>query len=333
MVNLSEAIRTIRWMVRDTFRQSISTKLFWVMLGITAVCSLFAASLRITGDISTYEGVAYTLPKDEADKVGGAAKVIDDGVQIKNGELSLGFGVIRTKLAKSKDDAVKFVQVWLAGVVGDSLGVLLALLWTAGFLPTFLEPQSATVILAKSPPRWAILTGKYLGVVGFVSLQAVVFVFGTWLGLGVATNVWDLTYWLAVPLLVINFAIFYAVSAFIAVATRSTIAAAFGTLLFWILCWTVNYTHHALLATPVEGLGQGAGFLMEVGYWFLPKPLDLGGLFFDAIGAQGYFGEMPEMAKIKAGGHFYPQASVVASCVFAVTTVGLASYEFEQTDY
>ena len=333
MPNLSEAIRTIRWMVRDTFRQSISTKLFWVMLSITVVCTAFAASIKVTGGVSTYEGVAYTMPQSEVDKLGGVEKVTADGVQVKNGEISLGFGAIKSKIAKSKEDSVKFIQIWLAGVVGDSLGILLAIIWTAGFLPTFLEPQSATVLLAKGSPRWSILLGKYFGVVGFVSLQALLFVLGTWLALGGATGVWDLTYWLAVPLMMANFAIFYAVSVFIAVATRSTVAAAFGTLLFWVLCWVMNYTHHSIVSQPVSSLGSGAGSLLEIGYWFLPKPLDLGGLFFDSMGAAGFYGQMPEMADLKNANKFHPEASVLASGAFAVVTLGAACYEFQQTDY
>jgi ABC-type transport system involved in multi-copper enzyme maturation permease subunit len=45
-----------------------------------------------------------------------------------------------------------------------------------------------TVLLAKPAPRWAILAGKYLGVVLFVALHATLFVGGTWLGMGVATG-------------------------------------------------------------------------------------------------------------------------------------------------
>jgi len=334
MTNLPEAIRTVRWMVRDTFRQSLHTKLFWIMLGLTAVCTVFAASLKITGGPVKQEGFdTYALPKSEAAKHGGEEAVVKDGVQIVDGEISFGFGSVKSRLAKSKEDAVKLVQVWLAGFVGDSLGVLIALIWTAGFLPTFLEPHCATVLLSKPAPRWAILVGKYLGVVGFVALQAVFFVGGTWLGLGIATGFWDGTYWLAVPLLVVNFGIFYSVSVFIAVATRSTVAAAFGTLLFWLLCWVMNYTHHRTLAEPVAGMGPGAMYLLEVGYWFLPKPLDLGGLFFDLIGASGYFGQLPEMAAVKANGQLHSEASVGASAGFAVLTLGLAAYEFQQADY
>ena len=59
---------------------------------------------------------------------------------------------------------------------------------------------------AKPAPRWTILVGKYVGVVLFVALHATLFVGGTWLGMGVATDTWDLRYWVAVPLLVTRIA-------------------------------------------------------------------------------------------------------------------------------
>ncbi len=331
---MPDAIRTVKWMVRDTFRQSLHTKLFWVMLAMTALCTAFCASVRITGGVTVYPGdPTHVLPKSEVDKEGGEKKVIEDGVQIKNGEISFGFGLAKSPIGKTKEDSVKFVQVWVAGVIGDSLGVLLAIIWTAGFLPSFLEPQSATVLLSKPAPRWAILVGKYFGVVGFVALQALLFVGGTWAALGSATGVWDASYLLAVPLLVVNFGIFYAVSAFIAVCTRSTVAAAFGTLLFWVLAWAMNFTHHQLLAFPVEGMGGASHYLLEVGYWFLPKPLDLSGVFFDAMNAHGVFAQVDELGTLKSRGQFHPEASVAASGVFAAVTLAAAAYELHTTDY
>jgi ABC-type transport system involved in multi-copper enzyme maturation permease subunit len=321
-------------MVRDTFRQSLHTKLFWVMLGVTVLCTAFCASIHVKGGPSVAPGdPLYTLPKQEAHKEGGEDEVTKDGVQIKDGEISFGFGAVKSPIGKTKEDSVKFVQIWIAGVVADSLGVLLALIWTAGFLPTFLEPSSATVLLAKPAPRWAILLGKYLGVVGFVIVQAVMFVGGTWLALGFATNVWNPSYWLAVPLLVVNFAIFYSVSTFIAVCTRSTVAAAFGTLLFWVLAWAMNYTHHHLAAFPVQGLGGMSHYLLEVGYWFLPKPFDMSGIFFEAMGGQGFFSEAGELSILKSRGQFHPEASVAASAGFAVVTLASAAYELHTTDY
>ena len=56
--------------------------------------------------------------------------------------------------------------------MADAVGLLLALLWTASFLPTFLEPAAVAVLLAKPVPRWQLLVGKFAGVLAFVAFQA-----------------------------------------------------------------------------------------------------------------------------------------------------------------
>lgn len=334
-MNLPAAVRTVRWMVRDTFRQSLATKLFWVMLAITSICTAMCLGVRVTGDPGSISesDIPAVLPKSEAEKIG-RDKLKADGVrEVGHARLTLAFGAVSVPISRDRHDAVRHLQVFLAGLLADTAGVLLALLWTAGFLPSFLEPHSATVLLAKPSPRWAILLGKYLGVVGFVFLQAVLFVGGTWAALGLATGVWDGSYWLAVPLLAINFGVFYAVSAFLAVCTRSTVAAAFGTFLFWAVCWGMNYARHRYAAFPVEGLTPLSRWLLEVGYWTLPKPLDLSGVFFGAMQADGFSAAVPELAAVQSLGRFSPEGAVVTSVGFAGVTLGLAGYELEMTDY
>lgn len=335
-MNLPDAIRTVRWMIRDTLRQAVATKLFWVILAVTLVASTFCLSVEVRGDQKPVRGpddLGLILPKNQAEKVG-VEKAKMDGVHVVSGELSMAFGSITVPVSHSREDSVRMLELMLVAALADTAGVLLALLWTAGFLPTFLEPQSATVLLAKPAPRWSILLGKYLGVVLFVALSAFVFVGATWLALGVRTGVWYAGYWVAVPLLVVNFGVFYAVSAFLAVWTRSTVASAFGTLLFWLLCWVINFSHHRMLANPVEGFGPTAMFLMDAGYWFLPKPMDLSGIFFDAMQAEGFTaGKATELKTLQDSGRFHPELSVAASCAFAAGTLGLAAYEFEMTEY
>src|SRR6185295_4846325 len=97
-------------------------------------------------------------------------------------------------------------QLVLAGGVADTLGLLLALIWTAGFLPGFLEGRSVSVLLAKPVPRWKLLAGKYVGVLSFILAHAVVFVGGTWLAIGLRTGIWDSSYFWAVPILLVHFA-------------------------------------------------------------------------------------------------------------------------------
>jgi hypothetical protein len=354
-VSLPAAIRTARWMVRDTFRQAVSTRLAWVMLGVTLVATAVCASVSVTGDqvpAGERDGRAVITPQEatrkghEAALRNGIATLSDadaealgreiaaaDGVRVAGGEVSFGFGAVTVPLARGREDAVRQMELLLAGVVGDTLGVLLALLWTAGFLPSFLEPQSATVLLAKPAPRWSLLLGKYVGVCLFVGLNAVLFVGGTWSALGLRTGVWPGAYWLAVPLLLVNFGVFYAVSAFLAVWTRNAVAAAFGTLLFWALGWATNFTHHTLLAFPPEGLSAGSNLAMEVAYWVLPKPLDLQTVFYDAMGADAYADKPAAVRVLQETGRFHAGASVAASAAFAAATLAAAAYEFEMTDY
>lgn len=334
-MNLPELIRTVRWMVRDTFKQSVATKLFWVMLAAAAVATLVCLSVTVTGDpppLAEPWDHPGMLPKQEADKAG-PGNLEASGVRVITGEMTLGFGAFEVSVGRGREDSVRQLQLVLVALVADTAGVLLALLWTAGFLPTFLEPQAATVLLAKPAPRWAILLGKYVGVVLFVGLAAVLYIGGTWLALGLRTGVWTGAYWLAVPILMTNFGVFYAVSAFLAVWTRSTVASAFGTLLFWAVCTATNVTRHHLAAFPPDGLTPTAMFFSEVGYWVLPKPIDLGAIFFDALGADKYRVQSPEIQVVQAAGEFRPGLSVAASVAFAAGTLGLACYEFEEMDY
>jgi len=333
-MTLPEMIRTLSWMVHDTFRQAVATKLWWVMLGTTTVCTLFCLSVDVSGvspDRPTLDTPAM-LPMNVAQPLG-IDKVREDGVAVTGGEIRLGFGLMTVPVVRDREDAVKNIMLVLVGLVGDTFGVLLALLWTAGFLPQFLEPQSATVLLAKPLPRWSILLGKYLGVIGFVAVHAVLFIGGTWLALGLRTGVWFGPYWLAVPLLILNFGVFYAVSVFFAVWTRNTTVAAFGTILFWLLCWAINYTHHHMIAYPYEGLAQQGSLFLEIVYWVMPKPFDLGGIFYEAMDAEGFRTRAEELTLVQQAGRFHPEWSILADGLFALVTLAIAGYELETMDY
>ena len=96
----------------------------------------------------------------------------------------LAFGAFRYRTSQFPAEVVAFLQLVLAGFVADGVGVTLALVWTAGFVPAFLDPAAAAVLLAKPTPRWLLLAGKFLGVLLFVAVQALVFVGGDVAGAG-----------------------------------------------------------------------------------------------------------------------------------------------------
>jgi hypothetical protein len=331
---VSSAIYAVRWLIHDTFRQAWATGIMGLMLAVTALCVFLCLSVSVHGtQLDRSEGNPEFLPsKDPAalDKNKAAA----NGVTVVDGEVSLAFGVIRMPVARDAVDVVRFIQCLLALGVADAGGLLLILIWTAGFLPTFLEPSSASVMLAKPVPRWSLLLGKFLGVLSFVGVMAVLFVTGTWLALGLATGIWDVNYFWVIPMLLVHFTVFYSFSALLAVMTRSTVACVFGSVLFWMLCWAMNYGRHMVVA--ISGLDSMAGSMsvaLEAGYWFLPKPVDMGILLVDALNAGSFFVPVLEYQRVQAMGAFHPEWSIVSSLGFAALLLGLAAYEFVTTDY
>jgi ABC-type transport system involved in multi-copper enzyme maturation permease subunit len=329
-MNRDSLLFALRWLVVDTFRQALASGIFWLMLAISGVCIAVCLSVSVVDaeNLSAPGEPREFLPRDDP-------KAKDDPhlAQVR-GQLRIGFGAIEVPLGRDAHDAVRYLQLLLAGVVADAAGILLMLVWTAGFLPTFLEPSASAVLLAKPVPRCGLLIGKYLGVLTFVLVQSLIFVFGTWLALGLRTGVWDPIYLMCIPLLLIHFAIFFSVSTLLAVSTRSTVACVFGSIVFWLLCWGMNYGRHMIVAMPdMEGMSGGLHFMVELGYWILPKPADLGVLLFDALQAQNYFSSVMEFDAVKSKGAFSPVLSVAASLVFTVGVLALSAYEFHTMDY
>jgi hypothetical protein len=299
------------------------------MLAITGVCICFCFSVGASGDVplrNTGDSAGF-LPRSDPEALD-QERLDKSGVDVVGGDLTLGFGVIRVQLGRDREDAVRFLQLVLAGGVADAAGILLVLIWTAGFLPTFLEPHAASVLLAKPLPRWSLLLGKYLGVIAFVGMQAMLFVGGSWFALGVRTGVWDGLYLFAIPILLLHFSIFFCVSVLIAVCTRSTVACVFGSVAFWFLSWGMNYGRHALQALPDAGSAPPASLaIVEAGYWILPKPADLGLILYDALQADSHF------SRVITQPAFSPAASLFASLVFTGAVLSLASRRLATTDY
>jgi len=199
------------WLIRDTFKQSRASGLGKVAAVLTAVATLVCLSAEVHGErkFQSEDGQAVELlPAGDIE----AAKTKQDrGVRIIGNRLTLLFGRMEVPLARDADDAVRFLHYVFASGVCESLGLFLALIWTAGFIPTFLQPSNVTVLLTKRTPRWLLLVGKYIGVLLFVAVHAGAFVLCTWTALGIKTQVWNPTYLAAAPLLLVQFAAFFRV--------------------------------------------------------------------------------------------------------------------------
>jgi ABC-type transport system involved in multi-copper enzyme maturation permease subunit len=336
-MTLSATLRTFIWLTRDTFRQARAGGILWILLAISALAIVVCASASIQGNVPLAAPGEQPdfLPRNDPDAQD-IEKVAKSGVAIASGQLRLAFGMINIPLNRDAKSAVHFLELILAGGVAGTLGLLLTLIWTAGFLPGFLDTRSITVLLAKPVPRWCLLVGKYLGVLTFVLVNATLFVVGTWVAIGLRTGIWDAVYLYTIVLLVLEFAMFFSVSTLLAVWFRSTVVCVFGSIVFWAVAWSINYGRHALLVgrdglTP-DGFSSGFGWLTDVVYWVLPKPADMNLVLSHWLSADSHFSSLFDYGKLSASG-FSVTLSIVSSLIFAVAVLAMSSKRLAATDY
>jgi ABC-type transport system involved in multi-copper enzyme maturation permease subunit len=323
-----------RWLIRDTFRQALASRIFWIMLAVSALCILFCLGIHIEGGAPLKEKGDIEFYKP------GTNEPLQQTP--REGKMSLLFGVYPNVDigGRDREACVQMLQVLFANF-GGVVGLLLTLVWTAAFLPEFLQPSSASVLLAKPVPRWALLLGKYLGVVVFVAFQAAVYFLGTWLALGIRTDVWLLGYLAGIPLLVLQFATIYSFAVLLAVCTRSTVACLFGSILFWGVCWGMNLGRHLVVSMPwvfpeIGSLPPASSFLTEAGYWILPKPMDMVIILEQLLEAGKHFSTIsssPWVVQVQEHGHWDPMLSLTSSLLFGVVMLILSARQLGQTDY
>src|SRR5438067_820545 len=143
-MNLPAAFFAVRLLVHDTFRQAWSSGVLAMTGLVTAVCVALCLSVAVVGERPGLALPADTsrewMPEREAAKLG-PDMVRSEGVDVPTGDLTVGFGTFRVPQTRDRSDAVRFLELLLGGFVADTAGVLLTLVWTAGFLPAFLAPS------------------------------------------------------------------------------------------------------------------------------------------------------------------------------------------------
>lgn len=349
-MNARSSLTLVSELVRDTFRQAVASGICWMMLAVTAICFVFCLSVSVSGDLSLRpdDEPLYFLPRTPrtVKPSGGKASAADpipkldpdsahrEGVGTISGRVTMAFGTVSFPVSRERGDAVHLIELLLAGGIAGTFGLLMTLVWTAGFVPTFLEPGAASVLLAKPVSRRQLLLGKYLGVLAFVAFQVLLFVVLTWVALGVRTGFWDLAYWWCIPLLLLEFAVFYSFSILLAVLTRSTVACVFGSLLFWLLAWGINYgTVMVRQTTTSDDIPEGTRLLAVASYWISPKPIDHSLIFFNALDSQMHF-EKPEIFKqLENGPDYSPTASILSTIVITGLLLAISAHEFRTADY
>ena len=134
-----------------------------------------------------------------------------------------------------------------------SIGLLIAILVTANIIPQTFEPGTLNLLLSKPLGRAGLYIAKFVGGCIFVALCASVLFVGIWLWMGLALGIWERSTLISIPLYIIVFAIYYSVSGFVGLTTRSTIMAIVVTGVFWALCSGVGFTYQ-FFSSRMEGM-------------------------------------------------------------------------------
>ena len=325
-----QVLYALRWLIHDTFRQTLTSRVFWILLSISLLFIVFCLGVSVEGG----------AVKDINELVTKKGELIAES-KTPPGRMSLLFGVFPITFTRTAEEQVHFLLSVLASWVAGTLGILVALVFTAGFIPESLHPSAAAVMLAKPLPRWLVLAGKYLGVVCFVGLHVTIFFVGTWLAIGFRTNVWPVHYLMGIPLTVFHFAVIFSCSVMLAVFFRSMTACVVGSVLFWVVCGAVNYGYYNTLAYADLNPGGVAlpGFTMfvsELGYWLLPKPADFTIMLemsLDLGKDMAALGGAPPFKNVLEKNLFHPLLSIFTSCLFPIFALWASASQLAKTDY
>lgn len=223
-------------------------------------------------------------------------------------------------------------QVILGEFMAGLVGLLVAVIVTAGSVPQMLQKGTLDLLLSRPLERWSLLVSKYLGGCLFVLLTATLIIGGCWLTLSLRTGHWNPYFPLTILTLTYFFAVLYSVSVLAGVITRSHAASAIVTIVTWIVCYGVGQTR-IYLASPA-GVGAPSGLTTTIRFLhlLLPKTSDLA-LLNQRIIAKGGLGEasslfIPEwLPALPLGMIFF------TSTLFAAAMMLLAGAKFSKTDY
>lgn len=207
-----------RALIRDSFREAMDKKLFWIMIGTTILVAAAMACVGLSeGQVSLLFGWrVYDVPEFSPTSPGGRA----------------------------------FIGALLTKGIGDFyigfVGIIIALVATCGVIPSLMERGAIDVVVSKPISRSALFLGKYLGSMVFVFIQATIFVVLTLLVAGLRWNYWSWAYLWCIPLIVILYSYIYAFTALFGVMTRNAMAAFLLSMLAWLMMFLPQATYETL---------------------------------------------------------------------------------------
>ena len=244
-------------LIRDTFREALARKIFWVLFGLSTLLILFFLFLL------------------RIDLVAGATAT----VSLFGRQTGPGTNVDRLVRGVYGGIAT-FLYTW---------GMFLAVFASAGLVPSVLEPGRIELLLSKPLSRAHILLGRFAGNVLVVSLNSAYLVLGVWIILGIKTGIWSPTFLIAIVTTTFIFAVLLAVVVLIGVTLESAAAATMITVALMIISPILAQTSLMMRLLSSEWSRD----LWRVLYYALPKVYEIGKMTLDAIQSRTFSGYQP----------------------------------------
>src|SRR3954453_15316235 len=97
-MNAPAVLYALRWLIHDTFRQALSSRVFWILLSLSGICIIFCLGITIEGgavrdvnELITQKGELIAQAKEAP------------------GRMSLLFGLFPVDFNRSAADQVQFL--------------------------------------------------------------------------------------------------------------------------------------------------------------------------------------------------------------------------------
>ncbi len=184
-----KSLRKTWAIIRYTFRESLAKKTFVTFFALSTLVHLF---------------FMFAL---NVDVINGAMSMVK----------IMGQNVNQPNLQK--------ILVTIQSVIATTVftgGIFLSIFTTAGLIPSMLEKGYIELLISKPLSRTQIFLSRYLGALSIMAFNVVYLILGSWLILSIKTGIWYTPYLYSIPMVMVAFAIIYAVMVLVGVASRST---------------------------------------------------------------------------------------------------------------
>lgn len=197
-----------------------------------------------------------------------------------------------------------------------NLGLLLAIFSSASFVPVMLEKGNIDLLLSKPISRTQLLLGKYFGVVFFVFLNILFFVFGVWLIISIKFGYWDASFLTLALIITFTFAVLYALILLFGVVTKNSILGMMIAYLIFLIVSPLLLLYREKLNEIVKS--EIIDAIMDGFYFIVPQTAELMGRI------------MIDLAMGKGITNFQP---ILTSFLFLILILVFSVYLFRRKDF